>query len=292
MVKEIKVFLPRTPEAQAMLEAFKSEINAIPKDQRPRLVIRLLNLKDPSKYKQWLENLEEVFGGVYVSEFKKYEINALPAVIVDGEKTIEGRYLNREEVKLLIQGLSPELASITPLETPPPEIPPVEIPEQPSPTLPTAKTPRAPPKVQEPQVLEETPPIELAPVEVEEKPIRPARPADKPPQTQPQLPVKPPQQPAQYPKPQPQPRQPSIEKPPQKTVIQPQSPQTLTPPQPQPRPEVREQVPQQPQVQASDLTGTCFTCLFYDKARNRCKLLHVVVPDPLNPPCGRRKPKA
>lgn len=277
MVKEIKIFLPRTPEAQQMLETFKAELNTIPKNERPRLVIRLLNLKDPSKYQDWLASLEELFGGVYVAEFKKYDIKSLPAVIVDGEKTIEGRYLGREEIKLLLQGLSPDLARITPIE-PPVKAPPIEIQEEEQPVVqqsllqPVQRKPQQPPISQQPP--EETPPIELAPVEIEEKPIKPAKPG---PTTPP--PRKAGQPPQHYPTPQP----------PVKPPVTEQKPQPIkTPPQPQ----TQEQVQRTPQPPPTAAAGTCFTCIFYDQAKNRCKLLHVTVPDPTNPPCGRRKPKA
>ncbi|MGC9108230.1 MAG: hypothetical protein ACP5IE_08610, partial [Infirmifilum sp.] len=65
--------------------------------------------------------------------------------------------------------------------------------------------------------------------------------------------------------------------------------QQTPPPQPKPAPQIQRQ--EKPQPGISDLTGTCFTCVFYDQVKSRCKLLHVNVPDPTNPPCGRRKPR-
>ncbi|QOJ79591.1 thioredoxin family protein [Infirmifilum lucidum] len=279
MVKEIKVFLPRDHRAQEMLDAFKAELNAIPRGERPKLMVRLLSLKDPSKFEEWLQSLEEVFGGIYVAEFKKYGIRAVPAVVVDGEKAVEGRYLNRQEIRLLVQGLSPELASIAPLEAQPEErLPQAEAPRREigasQAVKPVAPQPREP--------AEAPPPIELAPVEVpveqEPRPVQPAKPQAKsllqPQQARP----RPPQQAPQYPKP-----LPGTQRLEQKQQVKPE-PQQAREPQPQP-------VAQQPPAQARELAGTCFTCLFYDQARSRCKLLHVVVPDPHNPPCGRRRPR-
>ncbi|UNQ72807.1 thioredoxin family protein [Infirmifilum sp. NZ] len=266
MAKEIKVFLPRDPKAQEMLEAFKAEMNAMPKGERPRLVVRLLSLKDPSKFEEWLQSLEEVFGGIYVAEFKKYGIKAVPAVVVDNEKVVEGKYLSRQEIKLLVRGLSPELASIPPLEAPREELQPVEVPREEPPVKPVQ-----PQQVTPKKKVETPPPIELAPVEVPESPeptrleepkVKQAPPA---PQTKPQ-----PQQPPQYPKPQPVERTVRAEE---------KAPVKVQPVAPQPSP--REE----------GVAGTCFTCLFYDQARGRCRLLHVAVPDPNNPPCGRRRPR-
>ncbi|MGB9786541.1 MAG: hypothetical protein ACPLRJ_04615 [Infirmifilum uzonense] len=292
MVKEIKVFLPRTPEAQAMLEAFKAELNVIPKQQRPRLAVRLLmNLKDPSKYQEWLENLDELFGGIYTAEFKKYGISAIPAVVVDGEKVVEGRYLGREEIKLLIQGLSPDLANIPALESQQPlELKPVQPTKPPvqAKQLSPTTTPEKPPTQPVVETQKEPPPIELAPVELEEKPIRPARPQPKaiqPEQQPPPRQTAPPKYPTPPVSPAPQ-AQPSRPHP--SPTVQPPVQQT-PPPQPKPAPQMQRQ--EKPQPGISDLTGTCFTCVFYDQAKSRCKLLHVNVPDPTNPPCGRRKPR-
>lgn len=266
MVKEVKLFLPRDTKAQEMLEAFKAELSAMPKNQRPKLVVKLLNLKDPAKFQEWLQSLEELFGGVYVAEFKKYGISAVPAVVVDGEKSVEGRYLTREEARLILQGFSPDLAQLKPAGAPPLELAPVEVEEekplQPPPTT-RGQVIQQPPAQ---QVEEALPPVELAPVEIEEKP--------------PQLPVpqaKPAEKPLQQPKPAPQPavREPEPQRAPPQPALQP--------------PKAPIQPPTQPPVQAQEQAGTCFTCLFYDKARNRCRLLHIQVPDPQNPPCGRRR---
>ncbi len=279
MVKEIKVFLPRDPKAQEMLDAFKAELNAIPKGERPKLVVRLLSLKDPSKFEEWLQSLEEVFGGIYVAEFKRYGIKAVPAVVVDGEKVVEGRYLNRQEVRLLVQGLSPELASIAPLGAQPGEGSlPAEAPRgeagAPQAVKPVAPQPRVPAEAQ--------PPIELAPAEVpveqEPKPVQPAKPQARPLLQPQQARPQPSQQVPEYPKPLPTTRQLD-----QKQQASP-GPQQAREPQPQP-------VAQQPSAQARELAGTCFTCLFYDQARGRCRLLHAAVPDPYNPLCGRRRPR-
>ena len=279
--REVRLYLCRDEKSGAMLEAFRRELSRLPKEERPKIHVKVLKLRDPSRFDAYLKELEELFGGIYVQEFKKYGIKAVPAVVVDGEKVAEGRYLSEEEVRSLL-GI-PSL----PAPQPPP------MPAQPAGSS-TAPRPRAPVELAPVELapLEERPPeprrepeVELPPVELEpEAPVVLEPPAPPKPPEGPK-PARAPAPPAARPPAPPQPEVPPAPRPPAPAP----QPQPAAPPrleaapaaklQPQAAEEVK---PARPASKAS-----CHGCVYFDSSRSRCRLLHIVVQDPGNPPCGR-----
>ena len=321
--KEIVLYLCRDEQSKRMLQDFQSELNLLPKPDRPKLKVKLVKINDPRDFPSFLQQLEELYGGVYTLEFKKLNIEKLPAIVVDGEKVSEGKYLSKDEIRDLL-GLPvkieagptppvpleeelPQVAPITPQQKPQPKKEPepitlpieLEEPETPKPITVTPEKPAQQPPVQSPVVTKqpEVPllgepamskrrqPEEIpTPIELEE-PLQEEQPQEEAPIT-----ARPTPKAAQEAKPKPQvaptlPPPPTLPQP----IEKPPALVTKTPQEALPKPPVQQQA--KPQTVQEDLKGTCFTCLFYDKDKSKCKLLHIVVQDPYNPPCGRRRPK-
>jgi hypothetical protein len=321
--KEIVLYLCRDEQSKKMLQDFQSELNLLPKPDRPKLKVKLVKINDPRDFPSFLQQLEELYGGVYTLEFKKLNIEKLPAIVVDGEKISEGKYLSKEEIRDLLglpvkieAGLTPpvsldeELPQVAPVTSQPKPQPkkepepitlPIEL-EEPETPKPITVTPEKParqhpvqspvvtkqpevPLLGEPAMSKRRQPEEIpTPIELEE-PLQEEQPQEEAPIT-----ARPTPKAAQEAKPKPEvaptlPPPPTLPQP----IEKPPAVRTKTPQEALPKPPVQQQA--KPQTVQEDLKGTCFTCLFYDKDRSKCKLLHIAVQDPYNPPCGRRRPK-
>lgn len=289
MVKEIRLYLCRDEKSGEMLEAFRRELNLLPRESRPKLKAKVLKLRNPSGFEQYVRELEELFGGLYVEEFKKYGIRAVPAVVVDGEKLFEGKYLTRDEIRSLL-GLQP--AQPQPAQPPPASRPP----------QPAAQPPAKP---------FELTPVELVPPEEEQLPELKPEPRPTPPILQPARATPERATPGEARKVAPQPPtrvEPRREELPEEPFViepikvepvkapQPGKPaqQQAAPPPLAPEPR-RAAAPQQPPAprpaaeapQAPAAKFSCYTCIHFNPERSRCRLLHIPVPDPNSPPCGR-----
>ena len=323
MPKEIMLCLCRDEESRKMLEAFYSEVHLLPKPERPKLRVKLVKISDPRDFPSFLQQLEELYGGVYTLEFKKLNIEKLPAIVVDGEKVSEGKYLSKEEIRDLLGlpvkieagptppvSLEEELPQVAPITSQPKPQPkkepkpitlPIEL-EEPETPKPITVTPEKParqhpvqspvvtkqpevPLLGEPAMSKRRQPEEIpTPIELEE-PLQEEQPQEEAPMT-----TKPTPKVAQEAKPKTQvaptlPPPPTLPQP----IEKPPALGTKTPQEALPKPPVQQQA--KPPTVQEDLKGTCFTCLFYDKDKSKCKLLHIAVQDPYNPPCGRRRPK-
>ena len=149
MPKEIVLYLCRDEQSKKMLQDFQSELNLLPKPDRPKLKVKLVKINDPRDFPSFLQQLEELYGGVYTLEFKKLNIEKLPAIVVDGEKVSEGKYLSKEEIRDLL-GL--------PVKIEAGPTPPVSLEEELPQVAPITSQPKPQPK-KEPEPI--TLPIEL-----------------------------------------------------------------------------------------------------------------------------------
>ena len=70
MPKEIVLYLCRDEQSKKMLQDFQSELNLLPKPDRPKLKVKLVKINDPRDFPSFLQQLEELYGGVYTLEFK------------------------------------------------------------------------------------------------------------------------------------------------------------------------------------------------------------------------------
>lgn len=76
-----------------------------------RVKIRVVRAKirSPDEFPAFLTYLEELYGPHYVSEYKRYGIEKLPALVVGGVKLFEGYFPSREELAELLakEGVTP-----------------------------------------------------------------------------------------------------------------------------------------------------------------------------------------
>lgn len=288
MYKEIRLYIGRDPASKELFNQVVALIKSLPKEQRPKLKVKALRIKDPSEFEGFLAQLEELFGGIYTLEFRKYDIKSIPTIIVDGKKVIEGRYPTPEELRMIILGeeLVPPQITARPrtenLQAEGPvkttvEVKPIHR-EQAEMQKPissgeerhTKETPisaiyehSAP----EEEQLEELKPIEIKPVELTE----PVETWEHHVETvKPEAEKKPPV----YPQP-----------------VTTQVAEQIRPSEELGKEEKEESlqraVKPKPPSTTRDLKNTCFTCIFYNEERQRCTLYHIKVNDPYNPPCGR-----
>ncbi|MHB9301883.1 thioredoxin family protein [Thermofilum pendens] len=120
MPREVLLFVCRDEASRSLINAFNSELSELPKPERPKLKVNLFKLKDPSNFKSYLDELERLYGDAYTREVKLYGVQALPAVVVDGVKVLEGRHPSREEIRRIL-GLPPAFAAYHASTAPPSE---------------------------------------------------------------------------------------------------------------------------------------------------------------------------
>ncbi len=309
--REIRVYLGRDPASKELFNQLVAIVRSLPKDRRPRLKVKTLKISDPSEFESFLSQLEELFGGIYTMEFRKYDIKAIPAIIVDGQKVIEGKYPTPEEIRSIVlgeqyippAGLQPQEELSKPLppaikiepaqqltgEHPPsteqPNMQPslqeeksrYETPQQPLQPTPISGEevglPSGAKTTSEETTVEELKPIEIQPVELPE--IEEPSSSIEPKHQAPELPS-PPVRPPHYAR---ETREPSL----QKTELKPLSVERKLEEKPSERPVIK--------PEKKEVKNTCLDCVFYNQTTGRCALLHIVVQDPYNPPCGRGRRK-
>ncbi len=136
MVKEVRIYIGRDRGSLELFRTINEILRSLPPGERPRLKVKTFKIKNPAEFKAFIKQLEELFGGMYTVEIRKYGIEAIPAIVVDGEKVLEGKYPTPEELRELILGVGALLES------------------------PAAEQP-APPPIAESKVEEKQPPIEI-----------------------------------------------------------------------------------------------------------------------------------
>lgn len=85
--------------------------------------IRVIRAKisNPAEFPAFLDYLEELYGPQYVSEYRKYGVGKLPALVVGSAKVFEGYFPSKEELAELL-GAPPKPAQPKPAE--PQRVPP------------------------------------------------------------------------------------------------------------------------------------------------------------------------
>ncbi len=134
MVKEIRLFIGRDPRSLELFRSINEVLRELPPGERPRLRVKTFKIKDPGQFSSFIKQLEELFGGMYTVEVRKYGIKAIPAIVVDGEKVLEGEYPSVEKLREILlgpslvaeAGLGEQITAPTPSEISP--IPPVSPP--------------------------------------------------------------------------------------------------------------------------------------------------------------------
>ncbi|MEM4790499.1 MAG: ATPase, T2SS/T4P/T4SS family [Thermofilum sp.] len=100
--RKIIVYACRDRGSLEMIEALRRILASLPREERPKVKLRVLKLREPSQLQTYIEQLGELFGGVYLRDLRKHGIRALPAIVVDGEKVLEGRYPSEDELRALL----------------------------------------------------------------------------------------------------------------------------------------------------------------------------------------------
>ncbi|MEM4455388.1 MAG: thioredoxin family protein, partial [Thermofilaceae archaeon] len=132
--REVVVYACRDRGSLEMVEALRGILAGLPREGRPKVKLRVLKLREPSQLQTYIEQLGGLFGGVYLRDLRKHGIRALPAIVVDGEKVLEGRYPSEDELRALL----------APAPRQAPELPPEQRAEARQPALEEASHPRPP----------------------------------------------------------------------------------------------------------------------------------------------------
>nr|KJR73464.1 MAG: hypothetical protein TU35_05750 [Thermoproteus sp. AZ2] len=198
-----------------------------------------------------------------VSILKRYNVAAFPAVIVDGQKILEGREDVDAAVAAVYKRANEEfgisLQPAAPTVPAPPK--PVEAP-QPTPT--EVQPPPPPPSPPPRPIAAEVRPLVEAPPTPEAPPVAPPPP--------------PPPKPVEA---QPLPPRPSV------VEVQPSQPSVVAPP--PPPPPATKPLPSLPAKVVVRLVlgrpDNCAECAYFGEATSRCYLFGLSVADPARPPC-------
>ena len=83
--------------------------------KRVRIRVVRANIRNPDEFPAFLEYLGELYGSQYVSEYKRYGVEKLPALVVGSAKVFEGYFPSKEElVELLTPSSKPTAEEIEP----------------------------------------------------------------------------------------------------------------------------------------------------------------------------------
>jgi len=75
--------------------------------RRAKLRVVRAAIADPREFGSFLELLGTLYGRQYLEEFERYQVRALPALVVGGVKVLEGRFPTREELEELLGAARP-----------------------------------------------------------------------------------------------------------------------------------------------------------------------------------------
>lgn len=271
---EIKLFIARDERSAALVKLLHMILETLPPKERPRVKLHVVKIDDVKKFPEFLAYLEEIYGGIHTFEFRRYNIMQLPAIVIDDQKVLEGEFPNEEQLReLLISAgilLPPKIAAM-------PAQQPIQYPV-------TGES-----QIQEIPQFQPTPNVKTPSIkkEIETQEMRP-KPEQLKPTTIPSAVSTRLEKPAYT-------RREIEETPPKKSEmlesIQIKLEKQAPPHETRKVEHVKEA--SRPVIKQSkrpeDLRGTCFDCIFYDEKRGRCLRMSMQVPDPYNPPCGRRR---
>jgi len=286
--REIKLFIAKDEKSAALVKLLNMVLETLPPKERPHVKLHVVKIDDVKKFPEFLAYLEEIYGGIHTLEFRRYGIAQLPAIVIDDQKVLEGEFPDEDQLReLLISAgvLLPPKIAVTSLQQQsqyPPVTPPriQEIPQarQTPPSLPSLEKMRQEYSAPESQkTRSEFPQLKPAPkpetMPLQKTEISPAKSAgqvksevktEKILKEGAEIQIKPEYGPAL--------REPSLVKDRgvkerREALVQPSGTRQPT----------------------EDLRGTCFDCIFYDERRGRCLRMSMQVPDPYNPPCGRKR---
>ncbi len=260
--KIIKLYIGRDEKSAELFRTLSSIIRQIPSEKRPKLKVRVVKIKNPEDFPDFLEQLEEIFGGLYTLEFRKYNIQSLPAIVVDNEKILEGNFPSYQELLQILayEGIViSEKAPIIEEEVSKPLI------EEKVEKISSTKKDVVEEKINESYVTKPFSFSEAYEERIKEK-IEGGGTSKKEslekvftPSASEITEVS----------------KPILEKPEKESVSRPVQEEKIS-------------VPTETRIEKKSAKGTCFDCIFFDKNRSRCTLLHVDISDPYHPICGRR----
>ena len=266
---EIKLFIAKDERSAALVKLLHIILETLPPKERPRVKLHVVKIDDVRKFPEFLAYLEEIYGGIHTFEFRRYNIMQLPAIVIDDQKVLEGEFPNEEQLRELLVSagilLPPKIAAVPaqqPIQYPVTvESQIQEIPQfQPTPSI-----------KKEIETQEMHPePEQLKPTTI---PSAVSTYFEKPAYTQPETEETPPKKPETL-------KSIQIKSEKQTPLYETRKVEHVKEAS---RPIIKQSKPPE------DLRGTCFDCIFYDEKRGRCLRMSMQVPDPYNPPCGRRR---
>ncbi len=95
-MRAIQLFICRDSRSKQLLDDLR-ELTKPFKDKID-LKVHLIHINKPEDFPNFLETMEELFGGISTLTFRKYGIKSIPAIVIDDRKVLEGRYPSRQEL--------------------------------------------------------------------------------------------------------------------------------------------------------------------------------------------------
>lgn len=122
MEETVTLFVYQSDKCAQLVKDLYEVLRSSGKAARIR-VIRA-KISNPAEFPAFLDYLEELYGSQYVSEYRKYSVEKLPALIIGDTKIFEGYFPSKGELAELI-GAPPKPAQPKPVEpqrAPPPAL--------------------------------------------------------------------------------------------------------------------------------------------------------------------------
>ena len=99
----IEIFLYNDRRSKNLLNVIKYLVKSIP---NIKIKAYYIDINDPNDFNRYLFIKEEYWAGYATLFLRKYDIEGLPAIVIDGEKVLEGRFPNIYELKNILDRIS------------------------------------------------------------------------------------------------------------------------------------------------------------------------------------------
>ncbi|MCX8180776.1 MAG: thioredoxin family protein [Thermofilaceae archaeon] len=106
MVSRVKVYVCQEPEHEKLVSTLKDLLEKT-RGKKPKMEVVKLKISRADDFPYYIQQLEELFGGIATAEYRKYGIQSLPAIVYNDRVIIQGHVPTREELEesLAYEGL-------------------------------------------------------------------------------------------------------------------------------------------------------------------------------------------
>lgn len=104
-MKELHLFIAKDERSGLLMKSLEKIIMELPPEERPKVKVHVVNINKVEDFQAYLAYLSEVYGGIFLAEFRKYGVERLPSIIYGDRKVLEGYFPDEEELRELLSRL-------------------------------------------------------------------------------------------------------------------------------------------------------------------------------------------